>query len=85
MAIKTEFYITRTDGVNLYRTYSDADFMIKKVGTDEIYSEAIDVEGAPYIYEETDLPIDSDGSDEATAEELTEALAELGVTPDEEV
>ena len=52
MIIK-EFYITRTDGVNLYRTYSDEQFKIRKVGTDEIYDEAIDVETAPYEYEET--------------------------------
>lgn len=55
--IKREFYTTRKDGVNLYRTYSDASLMIHKIGTEEIYSEAIDVEGAPYEYEETDQPI----------------------------
>ena len=52
-----EFYRTRKDGVNLYRTYSDQKVMIRKVGTDEVYDEAIDVEGAPYVYEETDQPI----------------------------
>ncbi len=53
MAIVKEFYKTRNDGVNLYRTYSDEDYKIKKVGTDEIYDEAVDVENAPYEYEET--------------------------------
>lgn len=53
MAIVKEFYKTRTDGVNLYRTYSDENFKIKKVGTDEIYDEAVDIENAPYEYEET--------------------------------
>lgn len=53
MAIVKEFYITRNDGVNLYRTYSDEDYKIKKVGTDEVYDEAVDVENAPYEYEET--------------------------------
>lgn len=53
MAINTEFYKTREDGVDLFRTYSDAGFMIRKVGTDEVYSEAIDIEGAPYEYVET--------------------------------
>ena len=57
MIIK-EFFRTREDGVNLYRTYSDADMKIRKVGTDEVYDEAIDVEGAPYTYEETDIPIE---------------------------
>lgn len=56
--IVKEFYTTRKDGVNLYRTYSDADLKIRKVGTDEIYDEAIDIEGAPYTYEETDMPIE---------------------------
>jgi hypothetical protein len=57
MIIK-EFFRTREDGVNLYRTYSDADMKIRKVGTDEVYDEAIDIEGAPYTYEETDIPIE---------------------------
>ena len=55
--IVKEFYETRSDGVNLYRTYSDQKLIIRKVGTDEVYDEAIDVEGAPYVYEETDQPI----------------------------
>lgn len=50
--IVKEFYMTRKDGVNLYRTYSDKGLKIRKVGTDEIYDEAIDVENAPYTYEE---------------------------------
>ena len=58
--IVREFYTTRKDGVNLYRTYSDADLKIRKVGTDEIYDEAIDIEGAPYTYVETDMPIEVD-------------------------
>lgn len=58
MIIK-EFYKTRKDGVNLYRTYSDANVLIRKVGTEEIYSEAIDVETAPFTYEETDMPIEN--------------------------
>lgn len=57
--IKKEFYMTRTDGVNLYRNYSDIGMMIHKIGTDEIYNEAIDVEDAPYIYEETEMSIDN--------------------------
>lgn len=56
--LKREFYKTRTDGVNLYRTYSTEGFKIRKVDTDEVYDEAIDVEGAPYIYAETDESIE---------------------------
>lgn len=56
--IVREFYQTRQDGVNLFRTYSDENKYIKKVGTNEEYSEAIDIEGAPYVYEETDKEIE---------------------------
>ena len=52
-----EFYRTRKDGINLFKTYSDNKVMIRKVGTDEVYDEAIDIETAPYVYEETDKPI----------------------------
>jgi hypothetical protein len=51
--IKREFYRTREDGVNLYRTYSTDGFKIRKVGTDEIYEEAIDVVSAPFVYQES--------------------------------
>lgn len=59
--IKVQYYTTRSDGVDLYRTYSDADFRIHKIGTDEIYDEAIDVVGAPFVYEETAEPIEKEG------------------------
>ena len=52
--IVKEFHRTRTDGVNLYRTYSDINHYIQKVGTEEVYAEAIDVENAPFEYTETD-------------------------------
>lgn len=57
MVVK-EFYRIRDDGVILYRSYSDEGFCIQKVGTDEVYSEAIDIAGACFIYEETDKLID---------------------------
>jgi hypothetical protein len=56
--IITKFYRTREDGVRLNRTYSDAELKIRKIGTDEVYDEAIDVEGSPYKYYETDIPIE---------------------------
>ena len=56
--IVREFYTQRKDGVNLYRTYSDANKYINKVGTNEEYSEAIDIEGAPYEYVETNKEIE---------------------------
>ena len=51
--IEKEFLTIREDGVKLYRTFSTENKRIKKVGTDEIYDEAIDIEGASYEYEET--------------------------------
>ena len=53
-----EFYMTRTDGVNLYKTYSDKGVYIKKQGTDEKYDIAVDVENTNYTYEETEEIID---------------------------
>lgn len=56
--IVKEFYRQRNDGVNLYITKSTEGFKIRKIGTDEIYDEAIDVETSSYQYEETDLRIE---------------------------
>ena len=56
--IKREFYKERNDGVKLYKTYSDENYRIQKVGTDEIYDEAIDVFPIQYNYEETDEKIE---------------------------
>ena len=57
MVIK-EFYLTREDGVNLFRNYSDNGFYIIQNETGIEYSEAIDVEGAPYTYSESDKLIE---------------------------
>lgn len=54
MAIIKEFYKKREDGVNLYRTYSDVFYKIKKIGTEEIYDEAVDIEDSNFQYEETE-------------------------------
>ena len=56
--IVREFYEKRFDGVNLYKTYSDEGYYIKQMPTGVVYSEAIDVEDAPYTYEETDIKIE---------------------------
>lgn len=62
MVVK-EFYKTREDGVNLFRTYSDAGFtLIRNDGVE--YSEAIDVETAPYTYTESENPIEVDPEEE---------------------
>lgn len=62
--IKREFYRTRKDKVNLYRTYSSKNLYIQKIGTDEIYEEAIDVENAPYEYQETNKKIEEEVIDD---------------------
>lgn len=59
MIIK-EFYRTRKDGINLYKIYSTENLYIKKVGTEEIYDEAIDVEDSNYEYIETNEKIVED-------------------------
>lgn len=60
MSIVREFYRTRNDGINLYKTYSDEGYKIHKLNTEEIYDEAIDVENAPYEYEETTEKIETE-------------------------
>lgn len=57
--IVREFYISRKDGVNLFKTFSNENFYIRQIETGIKYSEAIDVEGAPYTYEETNELIES--------------------------
>lgn len=57
MAIIKEYYAIRKDKIKLYRTYSDNNKIIHKIGTSEEYIEAIDVENAPFEYEETDKDI----------------------------
>lgn len=84
--IVKEFYRTRKDGVNLYRTYSDKEVYILQNETGAEYTEAIDVEGAPYTYSETDKPIDDiePSGDEATESDFINSLEELGVVFDKE-
>lgn len=56
--IVTEFYRIREDGERLVRTFSDNNLYIRKVGTQEIYLEAIDLESKGYEYIETDKEIE---------------------------
>jgi hypothetical protein len=50
--VKTEFFKERSDGVKLYRTYSDANLDLIQNETGLYYSEAIDVENSKYTYSE---------------------------------
>ena len=45
------------NGVMYAYTYSDSGFMIERDGVE--YAEAIDVEGTPYTYTETETPIET--------------------------
>lgn len=60
--IKKEFYKTRKDGVNLYKTYSDTEHLIRKVSDNTIYDTAIDI-SEEVEYEEVDAYIEVEGPD----------------------
>ena len=63
MIVKEE-YMTRADGVKLFRTYSDEGRQIIQNETGIVYSEAIDVENAPYTYSEGEVVNDEELSAE---------------------
>lgn len=73
----TKYHTTRKDGVDLYLTKSDQGLKIRKLvldrmgnptETEEVYDEAIDVVGAPFMYVETDVPIETEQEEGETAE-----------------
>ena len=68
MAIKTEYYRTRKDGVVLNCTYSDKGMMIERDG--QLYSEAIDPAELDRKYTETDIPIEVEEKIETEGETL---------------
>ena len=54
-------YTSKKDGaLKLVKRVSTTGFKIRKVGTDEIYDEAIDVADASFVYEETNEKIDEE-------------------------
>ena len=57
------------DYTTLVKTYSDKRVMIRKIGTDELYSEAIDPKKFNRKYEETDIPIEKEEIDEGHEDE----------------
>lgn len=59
------------------KTYSDSGYLIRKIGTDEIYDEAIDLLNTTFEYEETTEFINEE---DATEEDYLQALEELGVS-----
>ena len=50
---------------------SDSGFLIHKIGTDEYYEEAWDLRTSPYVYEETNIPVDQ--PEDETENEYAEA------------
>ena len=71
MIIK-ELYTTRPDGVKLFRSYSDKNVYIRQDQTGAEYTDAVDVETAPYTYTETDKPIEE--KSESETEQKAEAF-----------
>ena len=61
--VKTENIVI--NDTTFKRTYSDEDYYIQKVGTDEIYSEAVDVLDKNYTYIETDEKLEKGKQDNA--------------------
>lgn len=51
------------NGREFRRTYSDEGYLIRKVGTDEIYSEAVDLPDRNFEYVETDQSIEIEEND----------------------
>lgn len=72
--IVTEFYTMRTDGVKLYRTYSDAGFKIERDGVQ--YDEAIDPENTGRVYTETNerVEVEEPVEDGSAAAEILNIL-----------
>lgn len=60
MAVIKEYFDIRADGVRLFRSYSDEGYTLIQNETGIEYSEAIDVEDAPYTYTETENKIESE-------------------------
>ena len=78
--IVTEYYMTRSDGVVLNRTYSDRGYMIERDGVR--YSEAVDPVELNRQYTETDEPIITHGFDlyGASEDDYQNALRAMGVS-----
>lgn len=74
--IKKEHYRTREDGVELYRTFSDTDHLIKKVADGVTYGDAIDI-SENEEYEEVDGYIDLEGPE--TYDEILNVTEEASI------
>lgn len=77
MIIKESFG-TLNDGTELQRTYSDQNKYIHKIGTHEIYAEAVDIAPFRFEYEETDTDIIPEPENADEAEDATQAVPPNG-------
>lgn len=75
MSIIRELFKTRKDGVKLYRHYSDEEKRLLQNETGIVYTEAIDVENAPYTYTELEDGIEYINGYREIPEVITEELA----------
>ncbi len=92
-----EFYMTRSDGVKLFRfavpntktggKWDKSQFKIRQDQTGILYDEVIDVENAPYTYTETDIPAESDiepqPETDLTVQDTLKMLNDFGVNTDD--
>lgn len=69
---------------NIVHTWSDLGVKIHGGSPEADYDEAYDPIETGRTYEETDIPIDGEETDEATEKDYQNALTELGVNLNEE-
>jgi len=78
--IKTEFYKTREDGVDLYRTFSDQRMRIHCNEDGHDYDEAVNVQNSGFTFVETDVPIAYE--DEISNTQALNIIMGRGFVPD---
>jgi hypothetical protein len=88
--IKKEAYMTREDGVQIFRTYSDTDHKIRSKRTSVVYDDAVDI-SENEEYEEAEGYIDLEGPDtyedilkeSENAELIARKINRIGLTDNE--
>lgn len=88
--IKKEVYMTREDGVQIFRTYSDTDHKIRNIRTSEVYTDAADI-SKDEEYEEVEDYIELKGPDTyedilkeiENAELIARKINRIGLTDNE--
>lgn len=80
--IKTDFYRTREDGVDLYRTYSDQNVLIHCNEDGGDYEEAVNVQNSGFTFFETDIPIPEESEEISDTEALNIIMGRDGNEPE---